>query len=242
MRVVIAGGRGLLGGAVAREFAQDHEVIVLNRVALDVTDEHAVHAVMAAHHPGLIVNCAAYNNVDAAEDEPELALRVNAFAVRTLARAASATGAALVHFSSDFVFDGETDVPYTEEARANPRGVYAASKLLGDWFALEAPRAYVLRVESLFGPPAAGGGRRGSLGTIIDTIRRGDEVPVFVDRVVSPSYTPDISRAVRSLLERDAPAGIYHCVNSGQATWVEIAERAAALMGLPLQIRPVTLR
>lgn len=241
MRVVVTGARGLLGAAVAREFAADHEVISLDRHQLDITDERAAASMMALERPDVVVNCAAYNNVDAAEDDPALALRVNALGVLTLSRGAAAAGARLVHFSSDFVFDGETDHPYSEDDRANPRGAYAASKLLGDWFALEAPGSYVLRVESLFGPPVPGGARRGSLGTIVDRIREEAEVPVFVDRTVSPSYTPDIARAVRSLLDLQAPPGLYHCVNTGMASWAQIAERAAALIGVPLRMRPLTL-
>jgi dTDP-4-dehydrorhamnose reductase len=216
-------------------------VIAMTRAGLDITDDDAVAAAIADARPDLIVNCAAYNDVDAAEAAAPLALRVNAFAVLALARAATAAAAMLMHFSSDFVFDGETDRPYTEEDRPNPRGTYAASKLLGDWFALEATRAYVLRVESLFGPPGSGGGRRGSLGTLVDGIRAGAEVPVFVDRIVSPSYTPDIARAARVLVERQAPAGVYNCVNSGRASWAGIADRAASLLGVPLRIRPLTL-
>jgi dTDP-4-dehydrorhamnose reductase len=241
MRIAVTGARGLLGAAVVQELAAAHDVVPLNRERLDIADDRAVAAAIAAEQPDVIVNCAAYNDVDGAEGEPALALRINAFAVLALSRAASAVGATLVHFSSDFVFDGDADRPYTEADRTNPGGAYAASKLLGDWFALESARAYVLRVESLFGPPAPGGGRRGSLGTLVDRIREGAEVPVFVDRVVSPSYTPDIARATRSLVERGAPAGLYHCVNSGNASWVAIAERAAALMGVPLQMRPITL-
>ena len=241
MRVVVTGARGLLGTAVAREMAAGHDLIPMARADLDITDDGAVAARIADARPDLIVNCAAYNDVDGAEEAAALALRANAFSVLALARAATAAGAILVHFSSDFVFDGETDRPYTEEDRPNPRGTYGASKLLGDWFALEAPRAYVLRVESLFGPPGAGGGRRGSLGTIVDRIRQGLEVPVFVDRIVSPSYTPDIAGAVRSLVERQAAPGLYNCVNSGRATWVEIAEQAAVMLGAPLQMRPLTL-
>jgi dTDP-4-dehydrorhamnose reductase len=240
MRVVITGSRGLLGAAMVREFS-GHDVVTLDRQQLDITDEPAVMSMMAAERPEVIVNCAAYNDVDGAEDVPAQALRVNAFAVLALSRAAAAGRAALVHFSSDFVFDGETDRPYTEDDRPNPRGAYGASKLLGDWFALESPRAYVLRVESLFGPPAEGTGRRGSLGTIVDRIQEGAEVPVFVDRTVSPSFTPDIARATRELVERGAPAGLYHCVNSGQASWADVAERAASLMNVPLRMRPLTL-
>ena len=104
-----------------------------------------------------------------------------------------------------------------------------------------APAAYVLRVESLFGPPAEGGSRRGSLGTIVDGIRAGAEVPVFTDRTVSPSHTPDVARAARTLLESRAPAGLYHCVNSGLGTWAEIAGEIAAVLDRPLRMRPMTL-
>ncbi|HVH55262.1 MAG TPA: dTDP-4-dehydrorhamnose reductase [Vicinamibacterales bacterium] len=241
MRVVVTGARGLLGGAITREFVTCHEVSALDRSSLDVTDGNAVASVIDRERPDVVINCAAYNDVDGAEDDPVLALRTNAFAVLALARVAIATGAILIHFSSDFVFDGDTDRPYVEEDQPNPRSVYAASKLLGDLFALETPRAYVLRVESLFGPAGPDGGRRGSLGTIVDGIRRGAEVPLFVDRVVSPSYTPDLARAARALLERDVPPGLYHCVNSGHATWSDIAERAASLMEVELRMRPVTL-
>jgi dTDP-4-dehydrorhamnose reductase len=242
MRVVVTGARGLLGAAITAEFAgSGHDLLPLDRSRLDVTDESAVRSILSEAAPELIVNCAAYNDVDGAQEDPALALRTNAFAVLALSRAAAVTGATLVHFSSDFVFDGESDRPYTEDDRPNPRSVYAASKLLGDWFALESERAYVLRVESLFGPPGPQGARRGSLGTIVDRIRRGDEVPLFTDRVVSPSFTPDVARAVRALVERQAPFGLYHCVNGGQAYWSEIGASVASALGVPLRMRGVTL-
>lgn len=241
MRVVITGAGGLLGAAVLREFGPGHDVIAMDRTRLDITDDTCVASLIAAEQPQLMVNCAAYNDVDGAEADPALALRVNAFGVLALRRAATAAGATLVHFSSDFVFDGETDRPYTEADPANPRSVYGASKLLGDWFALSSTVAYVLRVESLFGPAGAVGTRRGSLGTIVDLIATGAEVPVFVDRVVSPSYTTDIARAARSLVERRAPPGLYHCVNTGATTWARVAERAASILGVPLRMRPLTL-
>lgn len=240
MRVLLTGAGGLLGAAIAREFQKD-EVHALDRRQLDVSDAAAVMAAAARVRPDAIINCAAYNFVDRAEEEPDVALRVNAFGVLALAQAARDHGAALVHYSSDFVFDGETDRPYTEEDRPNPRGVYAASKLLGDWFAADAPRAYVLRVESLFGDPGAGGARRGSLGTIVDRIHRGEEVPVFVDRTVSPSYTADIAWATRAILERGLAPGLYHCVNTGAASWADVAREAARLLDLPIAMKPLTL-
>lgn len=240
-RVLVAGARGLLGAAIVRELSGPYQVTALDRQALDITDEAALARVWADVRPEIAVNCAAYNDVDRAEEDVEPALAVNAFGVLTLARLARATGATLVHYSSDFVFDGRSAQPYTEEDAPNPRSAYAASKLLGDWFALEHPSAYVLRVESLFGDPGPGGGRTGSLGTIVSRIRAGEKTPVFVDRTVSPSYTADVARATRELLARDAPPGLYHCVNTGAATWAAIAEEVARLLDRPLTLEPITL-
>jgi dTDP-4-dehydrorhamnose reductase len=240
MRVLVTGARGLLGAAIVREFSDD-DLHALDHAQLDVGDHAAVQAVVAATRPDVVINCAAYNNVDAAEQDAETALRVNALGVLALARAAREAGAVLVHYSTDFVFDGEADRPYTEADRPNPRSVYGASKLLGDWFAEDAPRAYELRVESLFGNPGAGGARRGSLALIVDRIREGAEVPVFVDRTVSPSYTDDVARATRAVLERKLAPGLYHCVNDGYALWADIAREAARLMGCTLRIKPLTL-
>jgi dTDP-4-dehydrorhamnose reductase len=240
MRVLVTGAGGLLGAAIVREFGRVGTVVPLDRSALDVTDAEAVRSAVRSERPDVVINCAAYNQVDAAEDAPRHALDVNAFAALTLGQASVEQGARFVHYSSDFVFDGETDRPYREADRANPQSVYGASKLLGDLLVLGVPGTFVLRVESLFGPAVAGG-RRGSLGTIIDGIREGREVPVFTDRVVSPSYTPHIARATRHLLETAAAPGLYHCVNGGSARWSEIAERAASLLALPLHARHVTL-
>jgi dTDP-4-dehydrorhamnose reductase len=158
--------------------------------------------------PEVVINCAAYNNVDRAEEEAVAALEVNAFGALSLSRAARAAGAVLVHYSTDFVFDGNADHPYSETDATNPRGVYAASKLLGDWFVLETPGAYVLRVESLFGEPGPDATRRGSLATIVERIRAGEEVPVFVDRTVSPSHggrRPCDALAHRAAVSRRPP-------------------------------------
>lgn len=240
MRVLVTGARGLLGAAILREF-RDADVRGLDHAHLDVGDQTAVDEVVTSARPDVVINCAAYNHVDAAEQDAAAALRVNALSVLALARAVRRLGAVFVHYSTDFVFDGETTRPYTEEDSPNPRSVYAASKLLGDWFAGDAGRTYVLRVESLFGQPGPNGARRGSLAAIVDRIRDGAEVPVFVDRTVSPSYTADVARATRTIVERALPTGLYHCVNDGAASWAEIAREAARTMGMAVRIRPMTL-
>jgi len=240
--VVVTGAGGLLGSAVVAAFQSSARVVGLARRDLDLTDDAAVGARLRRERPDVIINCAADNDVDGAETEPLRALALNAFAVRELARAADDVGATLVHYSSDFVFDGSTTRPYLETDEPNPQGVYAASKLLGEWFALEAKRGYVLRVESLFGASAGGPVTRSSLGRIVEGIEAGRDVPVFTDRTVSPSYVVDLAAATRALLASDADPGLYHCVNSGTATWFEIALEIGRLVGREPRLTPITLQ
>jgi dTDP-4-dehydrorhamnose reductase len=238
MKVLVLGASGQLGAAVVHEFRPRAEVVAPGRQELDLADDASVEARVIAEAPDVIVNCAAYNLVDLAEDHPIDALNVNAFGPRTLGRAAARCGATLVHYSTDFVFDGRIDRPYTELDRPNPQSVYAASKLLGEWFAADAPEHYVLRVESLFGR-APDGPSHGSATTILQRLKSGDETPVFVDRTVSPTHVVDAAAATRALVERKVPFGLYHCVNSGHCTWLEFAQEAARLIGRPARLVPV---
>jgi dTDP-4-dehydrorhamnose reductase len=183
----------------------------------------------------VILNCAAYNAVDRAEDAVADALAVNAFVPQSLARAARAVDATLVHYSTDFVFDGHASRPYTELDAPNPQSVYGQSKLIGEWLASDAPRAYVLRVESLFGGPAA----RSSIDRIIASLRSGEPTRVFVDRVVTPSFVDDVVDATWSLLRREAETGLYHVVNAGETTWHALGAEAARLLGTVANLVPV---
>ena len=242
MRVFLTGGSGQLGAALLRAFASDGDVVVAPpRTQLDITDHAAVRRQVAEARPDVIVNCAAFNDVDGAEERPAEAFAINAFAVRSLARAAEDAGAALVHYSTDFVFDGTAREPYAEDAAPAPQGAYSASKLLGEWFALDAPRAFVLRVESLFGTPPGWSGRRGSLERIVEGLEAGAEVRVFTDKTVSPAYVYDVAAATRHLLTAAAAPGLYHCVNAGHASWDEIAREAARLLGVVPRLNPGTL-
>jgi dTDP-4-dehydrorhamnose reductase len=241
MRIAVAGARGQLGAAIVHEFAPRHDVTPLIRGDLDISDDHAVRAAMERLRPDAIINCAAYNDVDGAEDHPVDALNVNAFAVRALAGSAAATNAIFVHYSSDFVFEGTASTPYTEDDRPNPRSVYAISKLLGEWFAVDAPRWYVLRVESLFGHLPGARLAGGSVAGILKKLMAGEEATVFEDRTVSPTYVIDAAHATRHLIEHDAPVGLYHCVNSGCCTWLEFARELARQAGVEPRLLPVRL-
>jgi dTDP-4-dehydrorhamnose reductase len=248
MRVAITGARGQLGAALVHEFSTAaHDVSPFGHSNLDITDDEAVGKAMDALRPDAIVNAAAYNDVDGAEDHPLDALNLNAFGVRALARAAERCGAALVHYSTDFVFDGATSQPHTEDEVPNPQSVYAASKLLGEWFAADVERHYVLRVESLFGQAPGGPEPKGSVGAMVNRLVGGEEVRAFEDRTVSPTYICDAARATRVLLEAGSAAGLYHCVNSGACTWLEFAQELARRLGVEgrfvaVRVADVTLR
>ena len=241
MRVAVVGAQGQLGAAVVREFRTGHDVAELSHADLDITDDAALREVMAREKPDAIVNCAAYNDVDGAEDHPVEALQVNAFAVRALARAATAANCVFVHYSTDFVFDGTATQPYAETDSPNPRSTYAASKLIGEWFAADAPHAYVLRVESLFGSVEGARPAKGSVASILKAIQSGAEAKVFEDRTISPTYVVDAAMATRQLIERRAPAGIYHCVNSGSCTWLQLARELARRLGVDAKLVPVRM-
>jgi dTDP-4-dehydrorhamnose reductase len=238
-RVLVTGAQGQLGDAILRAFA-DWDVVAHTRASLDITNPVAVAEAVASATPTVIINCAAFNDVDGAEDRPEDALAVNAFAVRSLARGADECGATLVHYGTDFVFDGTSAEPYNEDSAPSPKSAYAASKLLGEWFGLEAARGFVLRVESLFGMSPSWGGRLGTLDKIVRAMQAGREVSAFTDRVVTPSYVEDVAAATRVLVNERAAPGLYHCVNSGHASWYDVVVESARVLGLSPRIKAIT--
>ena len=226
---LVLGAGGQLGEAMTEQLSARHEVVGRSRTDLDVTRTDAVRDVIHEVCPDVIVNCSAYTNVDRSEQEPVEALAVNAWAVRTLGRLASDIDALLVHYSTDFVFDGETDRPYTERDAPNPRSTYGMSKLLGEWFAQEAKRHYILRVESLFGGTRA----HSTIDRMAAELRSGRSVRAFNDRTVSPSFVDDVVDATSRLIGGQAAPGVYHCVNSGWTTWAGVAHEVARIIGAP---------
>jgi dTDP-4-dehydrorhamnose reductase len=238
MRIVLTGAAGRLGAAMSAEAASaGHKVVALTRADLDISDAGRVASAMDRLRPDVMVNCSAYNAVDAAEANPAAAFATNVQGPSCLARAAQATGALLVHYSTDFVFDGTALDPYVEDHPTNPLSVYGASKLAGEVEARSTPRHYVLRIESLFGGCGVKG-QRATVDHIVDKLLAGTEVRALVDRTVSPSYVVDVVRATIALIDRQASYGIYHCVNSGWSTWYELACEVARQLGVPARIEP----
>ena len=238
MKVLVVGAAGQLGQAMVSRLAGGHDVVAATRADVDLTGHAAVLEFVQRVAPAAIINCASYNNVDEAQDRQQHAFAVNAFAPRTLARAAEAVDATLIHFGTDFVYAGTASQPYTEDDLPEPQSVYAQSKLVGEWLVADWRKHYVLRVESLFGGTHA----TSSVDRIVAAVRADAAAPVFFDRVTSPSFIDDVVAASAYLLRTEAPFGLYHCVNTGHATWLDLGREIARVLGRPeTSLKPVSV-
>lgn len=242
-KAILFGGAGQLGFEIQREFsARGYTVCAYDRSGVDITDAAAVERTIASSGAELVVNAAAYNMVDVAENEPQAAYQVNALAVRNMAVACRQSGAKLVHFSTDYVFDGNKGSSYTEEDRPHPLGAYAVSKLCGELYA----RAYlddllVLRTSGVYGPA----GRRTARGNFVELMLRlaagGQPIRVVEDMVASPTYAPALAHTTAELVER-GERGIFHAGGGTAISWFDYAKLIFACAGLKPELRATSER
>lgn len=239
-RILILGGKGLLGGALARAFA-DHDVTVWDRTELDITDESSAREKITALRPDVIINCAAWNDVDGAERNPEAANALNGTAVGALGGIAKSLGVPMVHYSTDYVFDGMSPAGYTEDSRPNPVNAYARSKALGEELLARATDAhYLIRTSRLYGPlPESPGAKPSFVLRIIAEARASKDLPVVHEEPGSFTYVKDLAEATRTLIESHASHGIYHLIPEGEATWYDCAREIVDALGLPTVVRPI---
>jgi len=240
-RVVLIGAAGQLGSDLARTFDLDGELVALKHQDLDLLDATRVGTLLAELRPTHVVNTAAYNRVDQAEADRDAAFALNARAVGDLAAVCQRLGATLVHFSTDYVFDGRRATPYLEADVPNPLSVYAESKLAGERLALErCERARVFRVSGLYGVARSSGqGGTNFVETMLRLATEGRPIRVVADQVLGPSYTLDLARKVWQILPL-AVRPIYHLTNAGATSWHDFARRVFELAGLTPDLRPVT--
>jgi dTDP-4-dehydrorhamnose reductase len=225
---VVLGAGGLLGSALCRQLPADGwRLVAAPRAACDIRDAAAVRALLERTRPAVVFNAAAYTNVDRAEVEPELARAVNAAGPETVARAAVEVGAKMVHYSTDFVFDGELDRPYHEGDSPSPLGAYGRSKAEGDArVAAASPRHLVLRIGGVYDH-----GARNFPSRIVDRLRAGEAIRADEERRVAPTWVREVV-AVSSRLARTEHQGLYHCMAHGETTWAAFARQIAELLGL----------
>lgn len=231
MRVLVTGAGGMLGTDVCRVFqAADMDVIPAPRVggpeALDVTNTEAVRQTLTHVQPQAVVHCAAYTNVDQAEHEPDVAFRVNALGSWNLAAACAEWGIALCAISTDFVFDGNKDKPYTEFDPPHPIGTYGASKLAGEQCIREiCPRHWIVRTSWLYGVHG-----KCFPDSILRAAETRPELRVVADQRGCPTYTVDLAEALVRLIHSPL-YGTYHIANSGVTTWYHFASKVLELAG-----------
>ena len=232
-RTIIFGGRGQLGRDLERVFATQGDVTAVDLPELDITVEGAAADLVGAFHPDLVVNAAAYTDVEKAEDEEEAAFRVNEAGARFVARAAMAVDARVVYYSTDYVFGGTKTRPYTETDDVAPVGVYARSKLAGERAtAAENEGHLILRTAWLYGP-----GGNNFVEKILGLAQTHAELKVVDDEIGSPTYTQDLAEATLALTKADA-CGIYHVTNAGTCSRYEFAQELLRLADLKTLVRP----
>ncbi|MFC8088442.1 dTDP-4-dehydrorhamnose reductase [Streptomyces sp. NPDC057301] len=241
MRWLVTGAGGMLGRDLVEELrTRDEQVTGLDHPALDITAPDAVDRALAAHHPDVVVNCAAYTAVDDAEKDEESALRVNGDGPRILARACVAYEARLIQVSTDYVFAGDARTPYAEDAAPDPRTAYGRTKLAGERAVLdELPDASaVVRIAWLYGVHG-----RNFVRTMTELEARRDTVDVVDDQRGQPTWSADVAATIADLgprVGRDM-TGVLHATNSGEATWYDLAREVFRLLGAdPDRVRPVT--
>jgi dTDP-4-dehydrorhamnose reductase len=242
-RAVVFGRGGQLGVELVKVFSQrGYEVTGFDRAAVDVTDASLVEQTLAKLDPSVVLNAAAYNQVDVAEKEPQAALAGNALAVRNLALACRQMDARLVHFSTDYVFDGTATRPYTEEDPTHPLGAYAVSKLAGELYA----QAYlanplIIRTSGVFGPAGVRTNRGNFVEMMLRLEKNGQPIKVVEDYVASPAYAPAIASRTADIVEKGF-TGVFHIGGGTPISWFDFAKLIFETAGLHPELRPTNAR
>jgi len=243
IKVVVFGRGGQLGVELVRVFAaRGCEVIGFDRSGVDVTDGSKVEKTLADIDPALVLNAAAYNQVDLAEKDAMAAYQGNALAVRNLALACRQVDAKLVHFSTDYVFDGTLGRPYTEDDATHPLGAYAVSKLAGELYAQAyLDKLMIIRTSGVFGPGGLNTARGNFVELMLRLAKSGQPIRVVEDHIASPSYAPALAARTAEMVEKNL-AGVFHVGGGTPISWFSYAKLIFETFGLNPPLTPTDER
>lgn len=233
MKVLVIGSNGQLGTDLVQAFSAkpSMQVTGLTHNDLDVSDPSA-RSEIVGRRPDVVINTAAFHRTDACEDEPQRAFQVNAVGSRNVAVACKEAGALCVYASTDYVFSGEKNQPYTEDDIPGPINVYGVSKLAGEELVSEySPKHYIVRSSSLFGRAGASGKGGNFVETMIGKASRKEDISVVDDITMSPTNTMDLALGVGEMIEKQVPFGVYHLTNKGFCSWWEFAKEIVHMAG-----------
>jgi dTDP-4-dehydrorhamnose reductase len=238
MKILVLGAGGRLGAALMREYREKFDIAGFNHAQLDLANLHDVRQRLGATNFDVLINAAAFTNVDACETQRDRAVLINAEAPGVLAGMCNAKAAQLIHFSTDYVFDGEKRAPYTEGDQANPISLYGESKLAGERKVHAAENGHlVVRVSWVFGPD-----RSSFIDAMIKRAQQDEKIDAVADKFSTPTYTHDIARMLPQFFGRGVDGGILHFANAGKCSWQEYAQWALDCCrdaGIPLKARTV---
>jgi dTDP-4-dehydrorhamnose reductase len=242
LKAVVIGANGQLGSDIVSWWSsQGVAVVPLTHAEIAVEDIESVRSVIGEHRPDIVLNTAAFHNVPKCEEDPARSHAVNGLGALNLARACASLGATVAYVSTDYVFDGARRRPYLETDAPNPLNVYAATKLLGEYYTLNyAPRAFVFRVSGIYGrvPCRAKGGN--FITTMQRAARERPEVRVVTDEILTPTPTIEIAKASLAILQNGSP-GLYHVTAEGECSWFEFAQVIFETLGLRTPLKPAVV-
>ena len=240
MKIAVLGAQGQLGRDLCPRLPD--QVVPLTRAEIDLARPDSIGAALQSLRPDVLVNCAAYNFVDQAEAEPDAAMAVNAWGVRTLANACRDVRCRLVHFSTDYVFglDAKRTEPFTETDTPGPVSVYGISKLAGEYVVLAAdPGNLLIRTCGLYGVWGSGGKGGNFVETMLRMASEGKPLKVVHDQWCTPSYTADVAEAAVALIRANA-RGLFHVTSGGSCSWFEFAAEIFRQAGMKVDLSPTT--
>jgi dTDP-4-dehydrorhamnose reductase len=238
MKIAVIGSTGQLGQDLMKTLRVDPEVVGLTHQDIEVTDYASVQT-LKEQEPNIIINTAAFHKTDQCEDEPLKTFSVNAVGPKNVAAICKELNATNVFISTDYIFSGLKNEPYTEADIPDPINTYGISKLAGELFTKQTPNHYIFRVASLFGVAGASGKGGNFVETIIMKAKKGESISVVDDMWMSPTYTKDAAETIKKILELQLPFGVYHLTNQGQCTWFQFAQEIFKLAGLAPDLKRI---
>jgi len=242
MKLVVIGANGQLGTDLLEVLSKEHDVVGLNHTDIEITDIDSVKNALSTIKPAIVLNTAAYHIVPEAEKFPAKAFQINGIGTMNLAKVCQDLDTRLVHYGTDYVFDGKKQKPYTEDDCPNPLSVYANTKLSGEYFALNyCDRSYVIRVSGIYGkiPCRAKGGN--FITTMIKLANEKPEVRVVNDEILTPTPTYHIAKNTAALIGKDA-FGLYHMSCEGEVSWYEFAKVIWETLQLKTPLYPASVK
>jgi len=242
LKVLLIGSCGQLGSDIVRTKPDSVELLLSDIQDLDITNRANTVSVIKKTMPDLLINTAAYVRVDDAEDNTDEAFKINAAGVKNLVDASNEINSAILHISTDYVFDGsKKPVPYNENDAANPLNVYGITKYAGELFIKNyALKSYIIRTASLYGKSGASGKGGNFVFTVLNRIKNAQAMRIVNDIHMSPTCTYDLAEEIWKLILEKKPYGLYHMTNSGHCSWHEFAKKISSISGFSAEILPIS--